>query len=112
MRNDKLDIMEEESDDETHEEKKDDDYHEKGTDDEIRNQWIGQGRLSNFVSRLMLISATTSTTLISTLQTLMYVLMLPMLNLKFSKMALVADAKSAVKKCWRFASNKLHLNDN
>ena len=28
-----------------------------------------------------------------------YVLMLPMLNLKFSKKALVADAKSAVKKC-------------
>ena len=72
MRNDKLDNMEEESDvDETHEEKKDDDYHEKGTDDEIRNQWIGQGRLSNFVSRLMLITATTSTTttLIPTLQT-------------------------------------------
>ena len=38
MRNDKLDTMEEEPDDETHEEKKDDDYHEKGTDDEIRNQ--------------------------------------------------------------------------
>ena len=28
-----------------------------------------------------------------------YVLMLPMLNLKFSKMALVVDARSAVKKC-------------